>query len=269
MLSFLDVAERLSFAELSLLALIQGLTEFLPISSSGHLVLTEEALGRGHTPLSIDVALHVGTLVAVVIVYRHSLLRLARDTFAGRWREPLMLVVGTVPVGLAGVLGGDLIEAHTRRSSFVAGGLLFTAVALSVAELARRRRRGEARSEATWRDVLVVGLLQALAILPGVSRSGTTIATGLVLGLEPAAAARLSFLLSVPAILGASVVTAFGGDGGAGAATSTGVLVWSVAFAGFVGWGALRALIAFLGRGAFAWFAVYCAVLAVGILAFV
>ena len=269
MLSLIDLVERLSFAELSLLALIQGLTEFLPISSSGHLVLAEEALGRAHTPLSIDVALHVGTLAAVCIVYRHSLIELVRQTFTGRLREPLMLVAGTVPVGLAGVFGGDLIEQHTRHSSFVAGGLLFTAVALSIAELARRRRKEPARAKLTWRDVLVVGLLQALAVLPGVSRSGTTIATGLVLGLKPAAAARLSFLLSVPAILGASVVTVFGADDGGGDAASTGVMLWSVAFSGFIGWGALRALIAFLGRGAFAWFAVYCAVLATGILAFV
>jgi len=268
MLSLLDTLEKLSFAELSLLALIQGLTEFLPISSSGHLVLAEEALGRGHTPLAIDVALHVGTLAAVCIVYRHSLVELVRQTVTGRFREPAMLVVGTVPVGLAGVLGGDWIEQHTRASSFVAGGLLFTALALSTAELARRKRAEPARDALTWRDVLVVGLFQALAVLPGISRSGTTIATALVLGLRPAAAARLSFLLSVPAILGASVVTALGDDVGAGHAASPAVLVWSVAFAGFVGWGALRALIAFLGRGAFAWFAVYCAALGGGILAF-
>ena len=115
---------------------------------------------------------------------------------------------------------------------------------------------------------LLIGLAQAVAICPGVSRSGSTIACGLCLGLSPRDAARFSFLLSIPVILGAALLSLpdVAAQGGLGVDTTT--LVWAALFAGFVGWGALRALLAFLGRGAFAWFAFYCALLGGGTLLF-
>ena len=259
--------EPLDFAALSLLALIQGLTEFLPVSSSGHLVLTQEAIGLDRSPLLIDVALHLGTLLAVLVVYRRDVRGLFTDLFAGRPRELLLLLLGTLPAAVIGLGLRDVVAQTYHDTGVAALGLLGTAVLLVVGEVARRRRAEAGRRELGWGIALGMGLAQALAILPGISRSGATIAVGLLCGLEPARAARFSFLLSIPAILGAAVIELPGGDleelGG-----SLGPLVWAMLLAGFIGWGALRMLLAFLGRGAFLWFAVYCAVLGGGILLF-
>lgn len=270
------------FEELSLLALIQGLTEFLPVSSSGHLVLAQRALSFERTPLSIDVALHVGTLLAVLLIYRRSLWRLVRQALSGELREVGLLALASVPVALVGLTLRDAVESAFASAHVAAWGLLATAVILFVGDQGRRRTRRAglgAERPLGWRIALLVGCAQAVAILPGVSRSGTTISAGLLCGLRPDHAARFSFLLSIPAILGASLLAlpdlfgsadpADGADGAAFERPGAALLTWAVLFAGFVGWGALRALLAFLDRGAFAWFGAYCAVLGLGVLAFV
>ncbi len=256
------------FAALSLLALIQGLTEFLPVSSSGHLVLTQSAIQLDEPALLIDVALHVGTLLAVLVVYRKDLARVALDAFAGKPREVLLLAVGTLPAVAVALLFGDRVDALFHRPRLAATGLLATAAILLVGEVARRRARTREERPVTWVAAVLIGCAQAVAILPGISRSGTTIAFAMLLGLAPKEAARFSFLLAIPAILGAAVLklpelkgSGLGDDG-------LGALLWATLFAGFVGWGALRMLLAFLGRGAFAWFALYCVALGGGFLAF-
>ena len=265
-------------AGLSLLAILQGLTEFLPVSSSGHLVLTQAALEEVDTPaLAVDVALHLGTLAAVLVVYRRDLFGLLRGLGQGRWREPLLLALGTLPAAIVGLTLREDIHGLFERPRAAALGLVGTGLILLVGEWARRRRAGggEPGPEGEPGEpgpppvaaALAMGIAQALAILPGVSRSGTTIACGLVFGLSPRASARFSFLLAVPAILGAAAVELPDAVGDP-AAPDLPVLLWAVALAGFVGWGALRVLLAFLGRGAFAWFAVYCGVLGLGLLAF-
>lgn len=257
------------FAALTLLALLQGLTEFLPVSSSGHLVLAQAALGMEEAGLALDVSLHLGTLLAVVVVYRKALLKLLQGALRGEWREPLFLVVGSVPAGVVGVFFGDVVEGlfHSARAASI--GLFVTAAMLLVGESARRRHRaaGAKPRAMTLGIAVAIGCAQALAVVPGISRSGSTIALGLLCGLAPKQAARFSFLLSLPAILGAAVLklpdaaqAGFGGD--------PGLVIWAALFAGFVGWGALRMLLAFLGRGAFGWFAVYCVALGVGGLVF-
>ncbi len=267
---FLQGSTSEDFAVLSLLALIQGLTEFLPISSSGHLVLTQEALPIEHAPLAVDVALHLGTLLAVFVVYRKAILEIARNALRGEVREPLLLALATLPVGVVGVAFGDELEAAFSEPRLAAACLLATALMLVVGEWGRRRRAREgADRELDVAAALAIGFAQALAVLPGVSRSGTTIAMGLLLGLSPERAARTSFLLSIPAILGAAVLALpdLAGDGG-GPENGFPALLWAVLFAAFVGWGALRILLAFLARGAFLWFAVYCAALGGGYLIF-
>ena len=264
----LGLEETLSdFAVLSLLALIQGLTEFLPVSSSGHLVLTQSALKLDEPALVIDVALHVGTLLAVLVVYRRDIAGIARDLFAGKPRDVLLLAVGTLPAVAVALVFGSRLDALFGSPRIAAAGLLGTAVILLAGEFARRRGGGGEERPVTWVHALVIGGAQALAILPGISRSGTTIACALMLGLAPRQAARFSFLLAIPAILGAAVLkfpemreSGLGEDGAA--------LLWAMLFAGFIGWGALRILLAFLGRGAFVWFAVYCVVLGGGFLVF-
>ncbi|MEM7306879.1 MAG: undecaprenyl-diphosphate phosphatase [Planctomycetota bacterium] len=267
------------FESLSLLALLQGLTEFLPVSSSGHLVLTQAALGFDRPAIGVDVALHVGTLLAVLVVYRADLLRLVKGALSGDLVEPLLIVLGTIPAAVIGLTFRDSIHGLFEKPMTAAWGLVATSGILITGELARRRgearaadaeARGEDGEESQcprWHQALLIGVSQALAILPGISRSGTTIACGLLLGLRPAAAARFSFLLAIPTILGAAVLELPGAmeeTSGGGLAP----LIWATLFAGFVGWGAMRMLLAFLARGAFAWFSVYCLVLGAGVLLF-
>lgn len=261
------------FAALTLLALVQGLTEFLPVSSSGHLVLTQVALGYKEPALALDISLHVGTLMAVLIFYRSSLLELCGQARRGEFREIGLLGLATLPTAVVGLLFREHITAIFHDAKFASLGLLLTALILVLGERGRRRsvRSGEAQasnaSEMSWRQALAIGCAQSVAILPGISRSGSTIAAGMMLGIAPVQAARFSFLISIPAILGAAVLSlpdAMGeGLGGGG-----GQLIWAVLFAGFIGWGALRMLLSFLGRGAFHWFAIYCVVLGTGTLLF-
>ena len=265
------------FAALSFLALIQGLTEFLPVSSSGHLVISQKALGLDEPALTIDVALHLGTLLAVFVVYRADLVTLLRDVLAGRLREVAVLAVASVPAAVVGLAGRRYLASAFEETSWAAWGLLATAGILLVGEKARRSRSAGAAPEETseaapgkspgFGVALLIGGAQALAIWPGISRSGATIAVGLVCGLSPARAARFSFLLSIIVIVGAAAFELPNALGG-GAEGSAAPILWAALFAGFVGWGALRLLLAFLGRGAFAWFAVYCAALGGGVLLF-
>ena len=264
------------FARLSLLAIVQGLTEFLPISSSGHLVLAQEAMGgAGELPLAVDVALHVGTLVAVLIVYRRDVLAVLRGLLSGRVTEPLAIAVGTLPVVVVALLFGDRVEEAFSDARFAAIGLCLTASVLVAGEVGRRRAAASAPPPAldgappiTWRIALLVGVAQAFALMPGVSRSGSTIAAGLLLGLRPERAARFSFLLSILAISGAAVLKLPDLFDGSAELPSTPVLLWAMLLAALVGWAALRALLAFLDRGAFVWFAAYCLALGGGFLLF-
>ena len=278
MIAIPSILEQLpDFAVLTLLALIQGLTEFLPVSSSGHLVLAQEAMGLKEPAIVVDVALHLGTLLAVFVVYRSDLLGIARDVLAGKLRELGVLVVGSVPAAVVGIGWSSELRAAFETPRYAAWGLFGTAMVLLVGEAARRRHprpevaapgEGEVEEKSPgFRVALLIGIAQAFAIWPGISRSGSTIAMGLLCGLSPRRAARFSFLLSIPAILGAAILGLSGaiGEDVLGGGTS---LLWAAAFAGFGGWGALRLLLAFLARGAFAWFAVYCAVLGAGYLAF-
>ena len=210
------------YLALSLLAIVQGLTEFLPISSSGHLALAEMILGVGEASLSEDIVLHLGTLVAVVVFYRRELGLLLRGFFAPGARGDAarryvgLLVLATLPAAVIGLLFKDRIEAAFARPSLVLVAFVATGILLW-----RTRGRTVAREaddlleRPSLRVAMLMGCAQALAILPGLSRSGWTVATGLYCGLPAVVAARFSFLLSIPAILGAAVLTlpeAKGGD---------------------------------------------------------
>ncbi len=254
-----------------LLAVVQGLTEFLPVSSDGHLVLTESALGLTETGLLLPVALHVGTWIAVVVVYRGTLRHLLAEVAAGRPRYVLLVLLGSLPAGLVGVLFEDWFEQRFSEPRSAAWGLIGTAAILLGSELARRRRRPPLRTAEGLRatDALVIGAAQAVSILPGVSRSGSTIGAGMALGLQPSEAASYSFLLSLIAVGGAAALQVpkllSGEDpGNPGVA----LLCVGILISGLVGWACLRLLLAFLSRGAFLWFAAYCALLGSGCLLF-
>lgn len=189
-----------------LLGLVQGLTEFLPISSSGHLVLVNALLGVADDSIVFEIAVHLGTLVAVLIYFRNDLVMVVRDFFAGGdgRRVGIMLILAMIPTTIIGLGLKDSIDAVFSDPIYSLYGLLFTSAILLASE---RVRRGHRRlTKVRWLDALLIGLLQGIAILPGVSRSGSTIAAGLFVGLDRDAAARFSFLLAIPAILGAAVL---------------------------------------------------------------
>lgn len=223
----------MSIFDAALLGLIQGLTEFLPVSSSGHLVLFGHWLGVEQAAGNVlfDVILHVATLAAVLVVYAKDALRAAiagskaalalpKQGLAafGMGQDPktfdqamidarlaLFVVVATIPTGIIGVLFKDPLEALFLNPKFAAGALLVTALILFSTLLAVRWVHGR-RSSPGIKDALILGTLQGIAIIPGISRSGSTISGALWLGVDGERAARASFLMSVPAILGAVIL---------------------------------------------------------------
>lgn len=288
--------------EAIILGTVQGLTEFFPVSSSGHLVLTEALLGLRLPGVAFDVALHVATLLSVLVVYRERLLALAR---AGGQRETWIFVarlaLATIPAVIVGLLLKDWFEARFDDPIFAATMLLVTGsvvwssrwalgaarapaldfipivIALAVSLLAgtaipfvavlgiegaimvaaRLSAARSPESEPGWGTALAMGIAQAAAILPGISRSGSTVVTGLWRRLDAVAAAEFSFLMSIPAILGAAILslpelTAEGTTVGTSRLVAGGV---AAALAGVL---AIRFFVGMLRRRSFHYFAVYC-----------
>jgi undecaprenyl-diphosphatase len=189
------------------LAFLQGLTEFLPISSSAHLILLPQMVsGWQDQGLAFDVAVHVGTLSAVVLYFQKELKPMARDWFSSlttleqttNSRLAWAVLFGTIPVGLVGLIFKDFIELYLRSPLVIAGATVFFGLLLWWADARGNRCRDE--YALTWKDVVIIGFAQALALIPGTSRSGATMTAGLFLGLTREGAARFSFLLSIPVI---------------------------------------------------------------------
>ena len=191
----------------ALLGLIQGLTEFLPVSSTAHLALAEKVFRLDPTRfgLSFDIALHMGTLVAVLVYFRRVWLDLVRDVLHARFGLLVLLVIATIPAVPAALLFGDLIDGPLRDPRVIAFGLVAGSLVFIIAE---RLGRTNTRTTPNLRDVVVIGVAQALALLPGLSRSGMTISAALGRGIRRDEAARLSFLIATPAIFGAGLKTA-------------------------------------------------------------
>lgn len=196
----------MDFLQATILALVQGLTEFLPISSSAHLILVSVFTNWEDQGLTFDVAVHLGTLAAVIWYFRADLLEMARDflgSLRGKGHGPgsrlaWAVILGTIPVGLAGLTFRDVVAHHLRDPVLIACGLIVFGLLLGWADWRHKGNRSE--HTLTWLDILVIGCAQALALIPGVSRSGATMTAGLFLGLSREAAARFSFLLSIPVI---------------------------------------------------------------------
>jgi undecaprenyl-diphosphatase len=196
-----------AWLQIIVLAIVQGLTEFLPISSSGHLILVPNIAGWTDQGLVFDVAVHAGSLVAVGIFFRHDLAGLIRGgvgLLGGRAdsiesRMALGIGLATIPAAIAGLLFADWIAENLRNPMVVATTLAFYGVLMGLADRLGRKQR--IITNITLRDAFIIGLAQALALIPGTSRSGITITAGLALGLTRQDAARFSFLLSAPVIL--------------------------------------------------------------------
>lgn len=254
------------------LGAVQGLTEFVPISSSGHLVIVPEALGWDSPGLAFDVLLHVASLIALLVYFSGDLVDLARGSIAGdrgARRLVALLAIGTVPAVIAGVLLGDYFEGTFEDAKSAAVQLVITAGILVGAEQAlafheRRRAQTGGRlrtvEDLNTGDAALVGVAQAISILPGISRSGSTIAAGLAVATRREDAARFAFLLAIPALFGAALVKVpdLGGTSlGSGAA-----------IAGFVAslvtsYGAIAILIKYLKTRSLYPFAAYCVVASV------
>ncbi|MPM39734.1 Undecaprenyl-diphosphatase [bioreactor metagenome] len=264
------------------LGLIQGVSEFLPISSSGHLAIAEYMLGQtgiGTPPDFFDVLLHLGTLAAVFVAYWADIKAMVFEFFQGigdiahrstptplppARRLIFLIIVGTLPL-FAVLPFKDKIEGLSGNIYFVAVALLLTGCLLFASDRARRGRKSE--RSATMLDVLVVGVGQAIATCPGISRSGTTITAGCFVGFERKFAVRFSFLLSIPAVLGANILTL---KDAAEAGINWGevpVYLAGVLVAALVGYACIRLLKMIADRGKFGWFAYYC--WAVGLLTLV
>ena len=197
----------MTLLQIIVLAVVQGLTEFLPISSSAHLILVPVLSQWQDQGLAFDVAVHVGTLSAVMWYFRIEIVNMFIDwldslkqrRLVGESRLAWAVLWGTVPVGLAGLLFHDLVDTVLRSPLVIAWATIGFGLLLWFADARGQRRRDE--HSITWKDVLIIGCAQALALIPGTSRSGITMTAALMLGLTRTAAARFSFLLSIPAIL--------------------------------------------------------------------
>ena len=207
---------------------VQGLTEFLPVSSSGHLVLIPALLGREGPDLTTVAMLHLGTLFAVLLYFRTDLSRMARFDRPGR-RMMTIIAIGTVPAVVFGLAFESKLDELVDRPTTVAVMLMVTGVVLLSTMLLRRG--GQTAEELSPKDSGIIGLAQSLALIPGVSRSGMTISAGLARGMERVEAARFAFLLGIPVIAGAgllSVARAISDGGGFTASTIVGMAVAAI-----------------------------------------
>ncbi len=246
----------MSLWEAILLGMVQGATEFLPVSSSGHLVAGQALLGIRVPGVAFEVAVHVATLVSILIVYRDRVAQLVRGLVTGErtsWVYAGLLVAATIPAAVVGLLLKDAVETLFENPTFVGLAFLVTGALLWTTRAALAR---DPRREPGLGDAVVIGLAQAVAILPGISRSGSTVVAGLWLGVDPVRAAELSFLMAVPAILGAAVLQLpeLAGETGIGMG---GVLVAGSAVAAVTGVLAIRTFLRMLRKRSFHHFAVY------------
>ena len=244
------------------LAIIQGLTEFLPVSSSAHLILGSRVLGWEDQGLVFDVATHLGTLLAVLVYFREDLFSMLRsctthlqDRNLQQHRTMVIyLAVASIPALAVGYLAHDLVETYLRDVRVIATTTIVFGLVLWLADAVGRRSRD--LSQFTLRDVVMIGLAQTLALVPGVSRSGVTITAGRFLGFSPDASARFSFLLAIP------IIGAAGAYGALRVATGDAPINWAqfgmaVAFAAVAGWVCIAVFLALLKRVGLMPFVIY------------
>ena len=255
----------MSWLQVIVLSVVQGLTEFLPVSSSGHLRIVSELFWGEDAGASFTAVIQLGTELAVLVFFAKDIWRILTAWFAGLfdkakrgfdYRMGWMVIVGTIPVGIAGVLLKDLIRENFRNLWITATVLILFSFVFILAERYGKKQRGF--DELTMKDAIVMGLWQCLALIPGVSRSGGTISGGLLRNLDREVATRFSFLLAIPAVLASglfSLPDAFNPQAGQ-AASGLQLLVGSgIGFV--VGYISIAWLLKFVSNHSFAWFAAY------------
>ena len=261
----------MSLVQAFVLGVVQGLTEYLPVSSSAHLVLVPWALGWEFEPnaaFAFDVLVQMGTLVAVIVYFWNDLIQMLRAVLhALRERKisqdpyvrlAVWIVLGTIPAVIAGLALKDTVESAFGSPVASSAFLLLTAVLLFIAERIGKRLRP--LESLTWKDAVWIGLAQAVSIFPGISRSGSTISAGLMRDLDRQSAARFSFLLSIPVMIGAGALSL--ADLAAlpsGASFAPAVLIGFIS-AAVVGYASIRWMLSFVTRHALSVFGAYCAI---------
>ena len=260
----------MSWAEALLLGVIQGLTEFLPVSSDGHLSAAELLLPRfRQVGVLFDVMVHLGTLAAVVVYFRKPLADDVAGLFSGdlarrasSWRLAALVVAATVPTGIVGLLLKSTVEASKRDPRFVGGMEILTGVFLTLSLFGRKA--GREREQTTLWDAILIGTVQGLAVLPGLSRSASTIAFALLVGLSARWSANFSFYLLIPAVLGASVLEIYQAWEEQGSSFFAGSdfarYIFGAVVAGVVGYFAIGWLIRAVVARRLYWFAIYCVI---------
>lgn len=250
--------------EAIILGIVQGITEFLPVSSSGHLQIAKEMLGITiQDNLAFDVALHVATVLSTLVVLRRQVAELFSGLFKFRYNEQtayiLKIMLSMVPIGIVGLLFKEQLNALLASPAILAvvgAMLLLTAALLAFAYWARPRPK----EQITYRDAFIIGLAQACAAMPGLSRSGSTIATGILLGDKKESVAQFSFLMVLLPILGEAFLQIIGGDLSGDIGIGMVPLISGFLAAFIVGCLACRFMIEMVKRSKLIWFALYCAV---------
>ena len=252
-----------------ILGIVQGLTEFLPVSSSGHLTVFQHFLGEIEASLTFDIAVHVGTVLSVLTIYNKTIRNLISDIIKGCLNRELnggsqlalWVIIGTIPAGLVGVFFKSHIEAMFESLWVVTVGFTFTSLLLF---FSRNKGSGKMGSdflelngtpEIHWRQALLVGCAQAFAIIPGVSRAGSTIAMGLIVGMDRKTSALFSFMLAIPAILGAAVLQL--GEVNEFGSHELQVLLTGILVSYVVGMAGLKLVLAFVKEGRMHYFSYY------------
>ncbi len=247
----------------AVMGVVQGLTEFLPVSSSGHLAAARHFLHAGLAQdLGFEVAVHMGTLLAVLIFFHRKIIEIFTGAFQGRkdgWCWIMYIIVGTIPAGVVGLMYKDSIENLFNNLHLVGLAWIFTAAMLFLCERFARPSISAARMG--WLRALIIGVCQAVAIIPGVSRSGSTISAGMAVGVNKDEVVDFSFILSLPAVGGATLLTVkdwVEGSAAFGMAHVLGGLT-----AGVSGYIAIAVMLRAVAKGRMVWFAWYCAVIGV------
>lgn len=253
----------MTWIEALILGIIQGLTEFLPVSSSGHLELAKFILGDTSLPeesMLMTVVLHAATAISTIVVFRKDILEIIMGLFQFKWNEQtkfsLKIIISMIPAAIVGVFFNDEIESlFGGRLLLVGSMLILTAILLLLADSAKTSEKGVGNWQA-----LIIGVSQAIAIIPGISRSGATISTSVLLGVDRSKAARFSFLMVVPLILGAMAKDLMSGEINYESSQMIPLIIGFIA-AFITGFFACTWMIALVKKAKLSWFALYCFVI--------
>ena len=247
-----------------ILAVVQGITEWFPVSSSGHLIIFEKILSY-EGGLLFQVALHFGTLMAVFIYFGKDITDIIKDVLSFKFdtehgKMGLLLIVATIPAGIVGFFAKNFFDTLLSSLGIIALGFGITGLILLIASSTANKSKINEIKRLSYRNALLIGIIQAIAIIPGISRSGTTIAAGILLGMSEKTAMKFSFILSIPVIFGANIITI-------GNQTLPKELIWATLVSFIVGFLFLHLTFKYIlvKRKNLRWFAVYALLLALGL----